>query len=276
MQGSRVVAVLCGLTAVPWLVWQGNRMEAGQGKSLAEIGELAQWATVEAHDKGVPVYAFGYSYVYGVSPDFLPDVVLQEGNEAPARKIKPKKSWEIKDNLFGSTPGREPRTAANDNQPLLGIHLIDGDVRSCWSSRGQPQPDYEPAWIRIDLPVEALIDRVVLVGHPEGLPRYMDASNMRPGDARVGQAFPRKLEIRTSRDAWHWDTVYKTESYTPQERQRAECDHVHSSSGQTDLDHRVGFAPHVLLLSAQLFDRRSGGVGPRWEERGTGQSGCRC
>ena len=110
-------------------------------------GDLSKWATVEAHDNGVPVYAFGYTYVYGVSPDFRPGVVLQEGNNAPAKKIQPKKSWEIKNNLFGSTPAREPRSAANDDQPLLAVHLIDGDVLSCWASRGQNQPDFELTWI---------------------------------------------------------------------------------------------------------------------------------
>src|SRR5512136_528027 len=101
---------------------------------------LSRWATIESHDNGVPVYAFGYTYVYGVSPDFQPGVVLQEGNDAPAKKIQPKKSWEIKNNLFGSTPAREPRSAANDDQPLLAVHLIDGDDLSCWASRGLNQP----------------------------------------------------------------------------------------------------------------------------------------
>ncbi len=98
---------------------------AGQTKSATEAGErLAQWATVEAHASGVPVHAFGYTYVYAVSPDFRPAVVVQEGNDAPAPKIQPKKSWEIKNNLFGSTPAREPRTAANDDQ-----RVVIGDYR---------------------------------------------------------------------------------------------------------------------------------------------------
>ncbi len=204
------VLILSTLVCV-LLFSQKNFPEGGQGQAGAEIGRLGQWATVEAHDNGVPVYALGYTYVYGVSPWFRPGVVLQEGNEAPTRKIQPKKSWEIKNNLFGSTPAREPRTAANDDQPLLGIHLIDGDVRSCWASRGQNQADLEPAWIRIDLPLEALVDRVVLVGHPQG----MGESDPKEGSVKVGQAFPRKLEIRLSRDAWHWDTVYKTEAFKP-------------------------------------------------------------
>ncbi len=173
---------------------------------------LSKWTTVEAHDNGIPVYAFGYTYVYGVSPDFQPGVVLQEGNEAAAKKVHPKKSWEIKNNLFGSTPAREPRTAAYDDQPFLGVHLIDGDVLSCWTSRGQNQPDFEPAWIRIDLPIEAVVSRVVLVGHPTGMGEDPTGQSV-----KVGQSFPRKLEIRLSRDAWHWDTVYKNDNYTPQD-----------------------------------------------------------
>ncbi len=171
--------------------------------------DLSKWATIESHDNGVPVYAFGYTYIYGVSPDFRAGVVLQEGNDAPAKKIQPKKPWEIKNNLFGSTPAREPRSSANDDQPLLGVHLIDGDVRSCWASRGQNQPDFEPAWIRIDLPSEAFIDRVVLVGHQEGL----GYSNPEEGIVKAGQAYPRKLEIHLSRNAWRWVTVCKTDSY---------------------------------------------------------------
>jgi hypothetical protein len=178
-----------------------------------EVRDIANWATVEAHDDGVPVYAFGYTYVYGVSPDFFPSVVTQEGNNAQVRKIQPRKSWEIDDNLFGSTPAREPRTAANDDQPLLAVHLIDGDVLSSWASRGQNQADADPEWIRIDLPVETLINRVVLVGHPEGMGNSQQF-NPTAGSVKVGQAFPRRLEIRISRDAWHWETVFKSDTYT--------------------------------------------------------------
>lgn len=185
------------------------------GKNAAKISDnnLSRWATIESHDNGVPVYAFGYTYIYGVCPDFQPGVVLQGGNDAPSKKIQPKKSWEIKNNLFGSTPAREPRSAANDDQPLLGIHLIDGDSLSCWASRGQNQPDVEPAWIRIDLPSEAYIDRIVLISHPRGL----GYDSQEEGIVKAGQAYPRKLEIRLSRDAWRWVTVFKTDSFTPRD-----------------------------------------------------------
>jgi hypothetical protein len=181
----------------------------------AQVGQsFSAGATVEAHDQGVPVYAFGYTYVYGVSPDYKSNLVLQEGNDQPARKIQPKKSWEIHSNYFGSTPAREPRTAANDDQPLLSVHLIDGDPLSCWSSRGQNQPAVNPEWIRIDLPEETSIKEVVLVGHPQGMGGGQKTAS--GGETvKVGQAFPRLLEVRLSRDAWHWDTVYKNDAYIP-------------------------------------------------------------
>ncbi|MFN8007563.1 MAG: discoidin domain-containing protein [Terriglobia bacterium] len=175
-------------------------------------GDLSHWATVESHINGEPVYAFGYTYVYSVSPDFHPKALIQEGNNNPPVKIHPKKSWQIASNLFGSTPAREPRTAPYDDQPLLGLHLIDGDLRSCWSSRGQNQPDFEDAWVRIDLPYDQQISGLALVGHPDGMGR----ADPKTGSVKVGQSFPRHLEIRISRDAWHWQTVYKEDRYQPE------------------------------------------------------------
>ena len=106
--------------------------------------DIEDYATIEAYTNDVPVYAFGYTYVYGVSPDLLPGVVMQRGNSHPVVKITPKKSWEIEHNLCGSTPAREPKTMWNDDQPLLSVHLIDGDPETAWSSRGQATPDAQP------------------------------------------------------------------------------------------------------------------------------------
>jgi hypothetical protein len=66
--------------------------------------------------------------------------------------------------------------------------------------------------------VEAMIDRVVLVGHPQGLGGAKLHLSEPTANMKVGQAYPRKLEIRLSRDAWRWATVYKTDSYTPRDR----------------------------------------------------------
>ncbi len=235
-----VFMVLLGLPAVLGVLLATS--EGGRAQSPSASGtDFSRWATVEAHDNGVPIHAFGYTYVYGVSPDYRPGVVLQEGNKAPAKKIQPRKSWEIKNNLFGSTPAREPRSAANDDQPLLAVHLIDGDVLSCWASRGQNQADFEPTWIRIDLPVEALITRVVLVGHPKGMGGEALQLSEPTANVRVGQAYPRKLEVRLSRDAWHWKTVYKTDSFTPRE-----------VAGRNEIQFPRQLAKQVWILGEQL------------------------
>ena len=108
--------------------------------------DITDFATVEAHCQGEPVYAFGYPYVYGISPDLQPSVQLQQGNSRSWTKIRPKKSWQIKSNKFGSTPAREPRTAANDDQPLLSVHLIDGDPATAWCTRcGAGLDSHRPA-----------------------------------------------------------------------------------------------------------------------------------
>ena len=54
---------------------------------------IEDYATIEAHFDGVPVYSFGnITYVYGVSPDLLPGLVMQQGNTNLVVKIKPQKS----------------------------------------------------------------------------------------------------------------------------------------------------------------------------------------
>jgi hypothetical protein len=140
-----------------------------------------------------------------VSPDFDPQARLQENNAEPWRKIQPRKSWEIARNKLGSTPPREPKTAANDDQPLLAVHLIDGDAQTAWCSRGQPRPDVQPEWIRLDLPVERSVNAVVLRPHPRGM-----GNDVGPFEAaaRVGQALPGDITVKVSCDGWHWETVH--------------------------------------------------------------------
>jgi len=154
-----------------------------------------KYVPILAHVGDVPVYAFGRTYVYGVSPDFETDVVVQEGNKNKQVKIKPKKSWEISENGIGSMPTAQPRTPKNDIQPFLGINLIDGNPYTYWCSRSQGQPNVEPVWIRIDLAKENLIKAVVI------MPRHDN------------KGMPRDLTIKVSKDAWHWETVYENHDY---------------------------------------------------------------
>ncbi|MBN1918229.1 MAG: hypothetical protein JW889_09990 [Verrucomicrobia bacterium] len=174
---------------------------------------IEDFATVEATCDGVPVYAYGYTYIHGVSPDFIPGLTWQKGSKASG-KLVPKKSWEIKSNLLGSTPAREPKSLRIDDQPLLCVHLIDGDPGTCWCSRGQIKPDVEPVWIRIDLPAEAEINAVRIVPHKTGLRGYAppawEFGNDRPP---VGQALPKQLKVKVSRDAHHWETVFQTDEF---------------------------------------------------------------
>ena len=178
---------------------------------------IEDFARVEATCDGVPVYAFGYTYVYGVSPDFIPDLRWQD-RAKPGEKIIPKKSWEITNNLFGSTPQRQPKSLRIDDQPLLCVHLIDGDAGTCWCSRGQIKPDVEPVWIRIDLPVESEIRSVRIVPHKEGLCGYAPLPWQRTdGTLLVGQALPKRLTVKLSRDGHHWETVYETNALAADE-----------------------------------------------------------
>lgn len=166
----------------------------------ASAPSVWDYATIEGAHNGMPIYSFNnIAYVYGQPPDLTPGLVWQEGNSRPARKIRLKKSWEIKHNYNGSESEMSPRTAYNDAQPLLPIHLIDGDSKTVWCSWGSAEPDVRPEWIRIDLPHETEIQSVALVACKD-FPQ--------PENTRYGKAFPKEVEILLSKDAWHWDTVY--------------------------------------------------------------------
>ena len=78
------------------------------------------------------MYCLDYlMYIYGVSPDLMPTVAMQEGDRNLRAKIKPRKSWEIKHNLLGSTTEQPRRTRYNDSHPLLPILLIDKELEPC-------------------------------------------------------------------------------------------------------------------------------------------------
>jgi len=162
---------------------------------------VEEYATIEAISNGVPVLSFSnLCYIYGQGPDLMPGLVMQEGNQRPVQKIKLKKSWEIKYNLCGAESEMTCHTAWNDSQPMLPIHLIDGDPETVWSSWGLLVPDGRPEWIRIDLPMETQIASVALVC----------AKNFR--SPAYGKSLPKELEVRTSRDALHWDTVHSNKN----------------------------------------------------------------
>ena len=158
---------------------------------------VEDYATMEGITNGVPVWSFSnLCYIYGVSPDLMPALAMQEGNKHALVKIKPKKSWEISYNLCGTESEMTRRSAYNDSQAMLPIHLIDGDPDTAWASFEMMAPNARPEWIRVDLPLEAEVASVALVS----------ANNTHYGN--YGKALPKELEVKTSKDAWHWDTVY--------------------------------------------------------------------
>src|SRR5262245_46819136 len=152
---------------------------------------------VVTHVDDVPIYAFGRTFVHGVSPDFETNVVIQEGNTSQKTKVKPKHSWEVTENRIGSMVSWQPRVPQHDFQPFLAINLIDGDLDTRWCSRGEAQPDVSPAWIRIDLAAEEHLREIVL------------------WPSKDGQGIPQALTIKVSCDAWHWTTVYEGQAVKP-------------------------------------------------------------
>ena len=190
-----------------------SRRKKKLSEALPIIKTIEDFAMIEAYCNGAPVHAFGYTYVYGVSPNFIPGLIWQKGQKNPGKKIIPKKSWEISNNLLGSTPAREPKSNKIDDQPLLSVHLIDGDPETCWCSRGMIQPDVEPVWVRIDLPVETEVKAVRILPSKKGMRGFPPQPlNEKKDNKSIGQGLPKELIIRVSRDAYLWETVFKAKN----------------------------------------------------------------
>jgi hypothetical protein len=183
-----------------------------------------QYPQVRAICQGVPIYGYGYTWVLGESPDLTVPEPLQAGSRAVGRKAPLKRSPEISRNRIGVGAPRMPRTPSDDEQPLAAIHLIDGNPNTCWSSRTRPHPEAEPVWIRLDLVAEQDLTRIVLRKLPPGPPR--DKPGWVPltaGAVTVGRGMPGRLEIRLSRDALAWETVFKGDVHDTPKRETFEC-----------------------------------------------------
>jgi len=192
------------LSVMPRLRMWGWPTAGHEGAS--DAATVPKWQPLTAQNRlqpvvaisdGVPVNGFGSVDILSVCPDLAHGDDIQEENRNPVQKMSLKKSWQLKGNKIGATPPRTPRTWMMDFKPLRAVHLIDGNPQTYWSSRGQTRPDVEPEWIRIDLPREATVSKIVLV------PR---------ADA---EGWPGSLEIRVSRDAWHWETVFQSHDVEP-------------------------------------------------------------
>lgn len=164
---------------------------------------------VQTHCGGVPIKRFGFCWVLGEAPTLLDDVSFQLGNTAPRTKVHPKNSRQIKNNFLGVTTTRMPRTTENDYLPVEAIHLIDGNPQTCWLSHGMSRPDAQPVWIRLDLPVQREINRVVLRKRPPAAEARSTQGWVPIRDAvEVGRGVPLALTIKVSRDSSQWETVF--------------------------------------------------------------------
>ena len=138
---------------------------------------IEKYAKLETICDGVPIYGFGSTFVYGLNPNYIEDVIYQDDNE----------------NKMGSTTTRGPRTVKNDDQLWLPVWLLDGNPNTCWCSHGQIKANIKDEWIRIDLPKEQLIKKITLVTSVKGIPddtvSHIGIWSGVPG--RFGQVVPR-------------------------------------------------------------------------------------
>ena len=154
---------------------------------------------VQAFCGGSPVKRFGFCWVLGEAPTLLDDAPRQAGNTAPRVKVHPKDSSRIQRNYIGVTTTRIPRSTANDYLPVEAIHLIDGDLQTCWMSRGQTRPSVQPVWIRLDFPIEHTVTRIVLRKRPlSALPRNPISGAPMRDTEEVGRGMPATITLKVS------------------------------------------------------------------------------
>jgi hypothetical protein len=229
---------------------------------------------VQTSCEGVPIKRFGFCWVLGEAPTLLDDLSLQVGNTAPRVKVHPKQSGQIKRNYLGVTTTRMPRSTENDYLPLEAIHLIDGNLRTCWMSRGQTRPDVQPVWIRLDFPVEQTIGRIVLRKRPPAeLPRstlgwvpFRDA-------VEVGRGMPQTITIKASRDGRTWESLY--DGPTGESPQKLDCEFRFAARPAKQLWITAGKLPLVenilyafSLAEVEVYD--TAGKNVALATRGTG------
>lgn len=175
---------------------------------------------------GIPVNAYGYTYILEEAPDLLEKLEFQQNNSNSMNKVRIKKSWEISSNLLGGTPPRMPRSAHTDYQPLLPVHLIDGNISTCWCSKSITSKDAESVWIRIDFPVENEISRIVLRKLPKSKITRGQAGTMpvEIGHYEIGRSIPGHLSIRIACDACEWKVVFEGSSNDSPDKEEFSCE----------------------------------------------------
>lgn len=158
---------------------------------------------------GESVLRFGKTWIWQQAPNLQPPITIQDGNSQPQEKVRPQKSSELRSNFLGVNTSGMPRSRVNDYQPCEPVHLIDGDVQSCWMSRGKRRPEMEPSWVRLDFPMEREIQRVVLKKRPKGYVRPNWTKLPLAGCVEVGQGMPLKVRIEATNDGLTWQTLFE-------------------------------------------------------------------
>lgn len=166
-----------------------------------------------ACENGVNIDMYGFSAVYTEPPELNDEHIMQMGNKNPIKKIKLKKSGEIKSNYIGACTNRIPRVP-EDCSPIVSVHnLIDGDVSTCWSSRSHSRTDDLPIWLRIDIAKETKIDKIIIKKRPITFCRtdYKGSYIPSKGAQEIGRAMVKNVTIKTSCDAYEWKTHFDGE-----------------------------------------------------------------
>ena len=200
-----------------------NDKENGMRKSLVSLLSAAvmcastlagvpvfEEGNVQTRCGGVPVKEFGGTWIYCGAPDIMDDATLQQGNARPREKVAPKPTQELKGNYFGANATRMPCLSANMGLCEEAVHLIDGDVQTCWLSAAQTRCDMQPVTVRIDLPKETEIAKVVLRKRPllpESRRRKTDRQPA-PDACEVGRGLPVEMSVAVSCDAYRWQDIF--------------------------------------------------------------------
>ena len=161
----------------------------------------------------VPVKAFGGTWIYCGAPDLMDDVPLQKGNVRLREKVLPKPAQDLKGNFFGVDTTRMPCLSENMGLCEEAVHLIDGDVQTCWLSAAQTRCDMQPVTVRIDLAKETEIAKVVLRKRPllpDSQRRKTDRQPA-PDACEVGRGLPVEMSVAVACDAYRWQDVFTGE-----------------------------------------------------------------
>ena len=123
---------------------------------------------------------------------------LQAGNSAPLRRIQPIRRGAPRRNLFGIT-AHLPRKA-NDEDPFVAAHAVDGDPNTCWASRWwRSAVPLEPEWLGGDL------GRLAEIAEVRFLPAWRNGG------------VPAGLTVETRTDGHEWAPAVAASRYSLQE-----------------------------------------------------------